>query len=186
MAVDDHLLEAEERMEKAVDRLKGEYRTVRTGRASAGLVEHLKVDYYGSPTELRQMANISCPDALLIVIKPFDGSMTQTIVKAIQASEIGIAPSTDGKVIRLSVPPLSEERRRQIVHQLKEMAEEVRVALRNVRRDAIKAIDAEDKAKTASEDDIKRGEKEATELVHKYETMADDLLAAKTKEVLET
>ncbi|HOI54035.1 MAG TPA: ribosome recycling factor [Phycisphaerae bacterium] len=184
MAVDDHLLEAEERMEKSLERLKSEYRTVRTGRASAGLVEHMKIDYYGTQTELRQMATITCPDPLMIVIKPYDASSVNTIAKAIQASDVGITPNSDGKVIRLQVPPLSEERRRQIVHQLKEMAEEVKVAMRNVRRDAIKAIDADLKAKTISEDDAKGGKDSATELIHKYEKLVDEALETKTKEVL--
>lgn len=186
MAVDDYLLEAEERMAKAADHLKSEFRTVRTGRASAGLVENLKVDYYGAPTDLRQMATISCPEPLLIAIKPYDPSSIQTIVKAIQASDIGITPSTDGKLVRLSVPPLSAERRTQLVHQLKDMAEQTRVALRNTRRDCIKAIDAEEKAKKIGEDDAKGGHDEATDLVHKYEKLVDGALEAKTKEVMET
>jgi ribosome recycling factor len=184
MAVDDHLLEAEERMEKSLERLKSEYRTVRTGRASAGLVEHMKIDYYGAPTELRQMATITCPDPLMIVIKPYDATSVNTIIKAIQTSDVGITPNSDGKVIRLQVPPLSEERRKQIVHQLKEMAEEVKVAMRNVRRDAIKAIDADLKAKTVSEDEAKDGKESATELIHKYEKLVDEALEIKTKEVL--
>lgn len=185
MAAEDHLLEAEEKMERAVEHLKNEFRTVRTGRASAGLVEHLKVDYYGSPTELRQLATITCPESLLIVIKPYDPSGVGDIVKAIQTSDIGITPISDGKLVRLAVPPLSEERRRQIVHQLKDMSEQTRVALRNLRRDCIKAIDAELKAKTISEDEAKGGRDDATDLVHKYEKMVDEALQAKTKEVLE-
>jgi ribosome recycling factor len=185
MAVDDHLLDADDRMEKAVEHLKSELRTVRTGRASAGLVEHLKVDYYGSPTDLRQLATITCPEPLLIVIKPYDPSGVQDIVKALQASDIGITPSTDGKLVRLAVPALSEERRKQIVHQIKEMSEQTRVAMRNVRREAIKAIDAEKKAKTIGEDDAKRGHDEADRLIHKYEKLADEALGAKTREVLE-
>ena len=185
MAVEDHLLEAEDKMEKAVEHLKNEFRTVRTGRASAGLVEHIKVDYYGAPTEIRQLATISVPEPLLIVIKPYDASSTQAMAKAIQASDLGITPNTDGKIIRLSVPPLSAERRKQLEHQLKDMAEQVRVSLRNVRRDAIKGIDADEKAKEASEDEAKRGRDDATDLVHKYEKQVDEALAAKSKEVLE-
>ena len=186
MAVDDHLLEAEERMEKSVERLKAEYRTVRTGRASAGLIEHLKVEYYGTMTELRQMATITCPDPLMIVVKPYDASSVGNIVKGIQASDIGITPASDGKIIRLQVPPLSEQRRNRIVHQLKEMAEEIKVAMRNMRRDAIKAIDGEQKGKEISEDQAKKGKEEATDLIHKYEKLVDAALKAKTEEVLET
>jgi len=184
--IDEALFEAEEKMDKAVEYLRNEYRGVRTGRASAGLVEHVKVNYYGAPTELRQLATISCPDALLIAIKPYDPGSTQDIVKAIQASDIGITPNSDGKVIRLSVPPLSEERRKQIVHQLKDMAEEARVSLRNIRRDCIKAIEAEQKAKEISEDDAKRGEKEATDMVHQHEKAVDEALQTKTDEVMES
>ena len=186
MAADDQLLEAEDRMEKAVERLKGEFRAVRTGRASAGLVEHIRVDYYGAPTELRQLATITCPDALLIAIKPYDVSSVQSIVKAIQTSDVGITPSTDGKIIRLQVPSLSEERRRQIVHQLKEMSEECRVSLRNIRRDAIKAIDGEEKAKSCSEDEADKAREQATELVHQYEKKVDEALGTKTREVMES
>jgi len=186
MAVDEHLLDAEDKMEKAVEHLRSEFRAVRTGRASSGLVEHLKIDYYGAPTELRQLATISCPESLMIVIKPYDVSSVQTIVKAIQTSDLGITPSSDGKLIRLNVPPLSAERRKQLVHQLKDMSEQTRVTLRNIRRDTIKAIDAEEKSKAISEDEAKTGRDEATELVHKYEKVVDELLAAKSEEVLET
>ena len=186
MAVDDHLLEAEDKMERAVGHLKSEFRAMRTGRASAGLVEHIKVTYYGAPTELRQMATITCPEPLLIVIKPYDPSSVGDISKAIQASDLGITPSSDGKVIRLAVPPLSEERRKQISHQLKEMSEQARVSLRNTRRDGIKAIDAEKKAKAIGEDDAKKGHDDATDMVHTYEKLVDQALEAKTKEVMET
>jgi ribosome recycling factor len=182
---DDTLLDAEMRMQKAVDHLKQQFRTVRTGRASAGLVEHLRVDYYGSPTELRQLATISVPDPLMIVIKPFDPGSIGDIAKAIQTSDLGITPSIEAKVIRLSIPPLSEERRKQLVHQVKETAEETKVALRNIRRDAIKAIDAEEKSKDLSEDDARAARDQATELVHKYEEQVNEILQAKTNEVME-
>ena len=185
MAVEDHLLEAEDKMEKGVEHLRNEFRTVRTGRASAGLVEHIKVEYYGTQTELRQMATISVPEPLLIVIKPYDATSLGEISKAIQASDLGITPNSDGKLIRLAVPPLSEERRKQLVHQVKDMAEQTRVQLRNMRRDCIKAIDAEEKAKQISEDDAKGGHTEATDLVHKYEKLVDEALEAKSKEILD-
>ena len=145
MAMDDILLDAEEKMEHAVDYLHKELRGIRTGRASAGLVDHIKVDYFGSPTDLRQLATIATPDATLIVIKPFDPGSIKDIEKAIFASDLGITPSVDGKVIRLSVPPLSGERRTQIAAQIKKMAEQTRVAIRNARREANKEIDKEQK-----------------------------------------
>jgi len=183
--IDDILLEAEDKMKKAVDHLRQQFRTVRTGRASAGLVEHLKVDYYGSPTELRQLATITVPDPLLLVIKPFDPGSAAGIAKSIQASDLGITPTTDGKVIRLAIPPLSEERRKQLVHQIKEMAEAIKVALRNIRRDAIHHIDAEEKQKLASEDNARAARDEATELVHTCEKEIGEVLEHKTKEVME-
>jgi ribosome recycling factor len=183
--VDDILLEAEDKMLKAVEHLKAQYRTVRTGRASAGLVEHLRVDYYGSPTELRQLATITVPDPLMLVIKPYDPGSVADIAKGIQASELGITPAVDGKVIRLTIPPLSEERRKHLVHQLKEMAEEAKVSLRNVRRDAIRQVDTEEKDKVLSEDDARSARDDATDLVHDYEKQVDEALKHKTAEVME-
>jgi ribosome recycling factor len=183
--VDDILLEAEEKMQKAAEHVKQQFRTVRTGRASAGLVEHLRVDYYGSPTELRQLATISVPDPLMLVIKPFDPGSVNDIAKGIQASDLGITPAIEGKIIRLAIPPLSEERRKQLSHQVKETAEAAKVALRNIRRDAIKHIDTEEKSKVISEDEAKRGHEGATELVHEYEKQIDEALKHKTAEIME-
>ena len=182
---DDILLEAEDRMQKAVEHLKAQMRTLRTGRASAGLVEHLKVSYYGSPTELRQLASITVPDLLMILIKPYDPGSIGDISKAILASELGITPAVDGKVIRLSVPPLSEERRKQLVHQVKEQAEETKVSLRNVRRGAIKHVDTEEKDKILSEDESRKARDDATNLVHEYEKQIDEALKHKTAEIME-
>jgi ribosome recycling factor len=180
VAAEDILLEAEDKMDKAVEHLRQQYRTVRTGRASAGLVEHLRVDYYGSPTELRQLAAITVPDPLMIVIKPYDPGSVGDISKGIQASDLGITPMVEGKVIRLAIPPLSEERRKQIVHQIKEMAEETKVSLRNIRRDAIKQADAEEKAKTLSEDEATKARDDATDMVHEHEKAVDEALRHKT------
>jgi len=183
--VDDILLEAEDKMQRAVEHLRAGLRTLRTGRASAGLVEHLRVDYYGSPTELRQLATITVPDPLLLVIKPHDPGSVSDIAKSIQASDLGITPAVDGKVIRLQVPPLSEERRQQLVQQVKDQAEETKVALRNVRRDAIKHIDGEEKAKALSEDNARKARDDATDLVHTYEKQVDEALKHKTDQVME-
>jgi len=183
--VDDILLEAEDKMQKAAEHLRHNLRTVRTGRASAGLVEHLKVDYYGSPTELRQLASVTVPDPLMLVVKPYDPGSVGDISKAIQASDLGITPAVDGKVIRLQIPALSEERRQQLVTQVKEQGEETKIALRNIRRDAIKHIDAEEKDKSVGEDDARKARDDATELVHTYEKQVDDAVQHKTDEVME-
>ncbi|HUX01632.1 MAG: ribosome recycling factor [Phycisphaerae bacterium] len=185
MPTDNILRETEDKMKKAVEHLRHEFRTVRTGRASAGLVEHLKVDYYGTPTELRQLATITVPDALMILIKPFDPGSVGDIAKSIQASDLGVTPSIENKVIRLAIPPLSEERRKQLVHQIKEMAEETKVGLRNVRRDAIKSIDAEEKQKLLGEDMARSAKDQVTEMVHKHEKQIAEVLEHKTKEVME-
>lgn len=185
MPADDILLDAEVRMQGAVEHLRTQFRTVRTGRASAGLVEHLRVDYYGSPTELRQLATITVPDPLMILIKPYDPGSVGDIAKGLQASDLGITPMVDGKVIRLAIPPLSEERRKHLVHQIKELAEETKVALRNVRRDAIKQVDAEEKDKVLGEDEARKARDDATELVHNHEKQVDEVLKHKTAEIME-
>ncbi|MBN2212590.1 MAG: ribosome recycling factor [Sedimentisphaerales bacterium] len=185
MSYDDILLEAEESMDKAVDFLRSEYRTLRTGRASTALVEHIKVDYYGAPTPLKQLANLSAPEANLIVIKPFDASSLKDIEKAIIASSLGITPNTDGRVIRLSVPALSGERRQQLANQVKQMAEQARVSVRNTRRDANKHFDQAEKDKTITEDDRDKGKKEIDDLTKKYTSQIDDVLKTKTDEIME-
>jgi len=185
MATDEILLEVEEKMEAAVEYLRKEFRGIRTGRASAGLVEHIKVEYYGSPTDLRQLATIATPDASLIVIKPFDPSSLKDIEKAIYASDLGITPSADGKVIRLSVPSLSTERRDQIAAQLKKMAEACRVAVRNARRDGNKEADRQQKASELTEDEARKAKDDIQKLTDDYEEKVTEILDAKTKEVRE-
>lgn len=186
MAMDDILLDVEEKMEGAVEYLRKELRGIRTGRASAGLVEHVKVEYYGSQTDLRQLATISTPDASMILIKPFDPSGLKDIERAIQAANIGLTPMSDGKVIRLSVPPLSGERRQQLAGQVKKMAESSRVVVRNSRRDGNKDVDTQQKASLMTEDEAKKGKDDIQELTKKYEAKIDELVAAKTKEIEET
>ncbi len=185
MAIDEILFQVEEQMEKDVEYLRDEFRGIRTGRASTGLVDHIKVDYYGSPTDLRQLATIATPDVTLIVIKPFDPSSIKEIEKAIYASDIGITPSVDGKVIRLSVPSLSTERRQQIAAQLKKIAEATRVAIRNARRDANKQADKEQKASELSEDEARKCKDDIQKLTDEYEDKTSKLLDAKTKEIEE-
>jgi len=188
MPLDMIELEAEDAMDKAVKFLKQEFRGVRTGRASPGLVEHVKVKvpaYGEAPMELKALATISTPDASLILVKPFDPTTLKDIERALQEAAIGINPQSDGKVIRLPVPPLSGERRQQIAAQVKKMSEAQKVALRNARRDAIQQIDAEKKSGELPEDDAKRGHETIDKLLKKYEGMIDEMLAAKTKEVME-
>ena len=185
MSMDEILFQAEEKMDSAVDYLRTEYRGIRTGRASVGLVDHIKVDYYGSPTDLRQLATIATPEATMIIIKPFDPSSIKEIEKAIFASDIGITPNSDGKMIRLSVPPLSTERRGQIVTQLKKMAEAARVSIRNVRRDANKQIDKQQKASELTEDEAKKGKDDVQKLTANYEKQVNEVLEAKSVEIEE-
>jgi ribosome recycling factor len=186
MAADEILLEVEEKMDSATDYLQKEFRGIRTGRASAGLVDHIKVEYYGSPTDLRQLATISTPESNLIVVKPFDPSSIKEIDRAIQASSLGITPSTDGKIIRLVVPSLSQERRLQLVGQVKKMAEASRVTIRNARRDGNKHVETQEKDGEITEDEATKAKDDIQELTKKYEKAVDDILAAKTKEIQET
>jgi ribosome recycling factor len=185
MGMDEILLDVEEKMEHDVEYLRKEFRGIRTGRASPGLVEHIKVDYYGSPTDLRQLASITTPEATLIVIKPFDPGSIKEIDKAIAASNIGINPQSDGKVIRLVIPPLSGERRHLIAAQLKKLAEAARVAVRNARRDGNKDSDHQQKATEMTEDDARICKEEIQKLTDTYEADIEELLTAKTQEIEE-
>ncbi len=186
MPIDEIELEADDAMEKAVDFLKVEYRGVRTGRASPGLIDHVKVKvaaYGDAPMDLKSLATISTPDPSLLLVKPYDPSTLKDIERALQEADIGINPQSDGKVIRLPVPALSGERREQIATQVRKLAEKQKIALRNVRRDAIQKIDAEKKAGELPEDEAKRGHDLMDKMTKKYEKAIDDLTAAKTKEV---
>lgn len=187
MDLDEILLSTEESMEKAVGYLKNELRGVRTGRASTGLVEFVKVDYYGSMTDLRSMALISTPEPSQILIKPFDATSVQAIVKAIQSAGLGLNPISEGKQVRLSIPSLSGERRQQLVASVKHMGEQAKVTVRNARRDGNKHLDQlkKDKSQGLSEDDIEKATEDVQALLKKYEGQIDDLVASKTKEVQE-
>ncbi len=187
MPMDEIEFECEEKMERSVEFFRTELRTVRTGRANVGLVDHLKVQVasYGSTMDLRELATLSTPEPSLIVIKPFDPSTLKDIERAIEASNIGITPVNDGRIIRLPVPALSGERREQLVQQIGKMAEGQRVGVRNARRDANKQIDAEKKKGDLSEDDADRCRDNVQELTDKYEGEIDKLLETKTKELEE-
>jgi ribosome recycling factor len=182
---DEILLDAEERMEKALAYLQQELVGLRTGRASPGLVESIRVNYYGSPTPLKQLANIAAPEAQLLVIRPFDASVLKEIEKAIQTSDLGLNPNNDGKVIRLNVPGLSGDQRKRLVARVKDLAEEARVAVRNIRRDANKNVDNELKAKTITEDDRDRVKDEIQELTKQYEDKVNQLAEKKSQEIME-
>jgi len=176
----------ESSMKKAVEFLEAEYKGVRTGRASTGLIDNLRVDYYGSPTPILQLATTSSPDATSIVIKPFDPSSAKEIEKAIKASDLGFTPHTDGGTIRLTIPPMSQERREKVATQVKQMGEHQKISIRNIRRDANKKIDDLQKSKEISEDDRDRSKKEIDEMTKKYTAQIDNDIKEKTKEVLES
>lgn len=182
---DEILLDAEERMEKAVNYFHDQLIGIRTGRANPGLVESVRVEYYGSPTPLKQMANISAPEAQLIVIRPFDAGSLKDIEKAIQASDLGLTPNSDGKVIRLNVPSLSGDQRKKLVARVKDLAEETRVSIRNIRRDANKNADNAEKAKTMTEDERDSLKEEIQELTRQYEAKANEHAEKKGAEILE-
>jgi ribosome recycling factor len=182
---DDILLETEERMEKAVEHLSTEYRGIRSGRATPGLVENIRVDYYGSMQPLKATSSIAIPEPRLIVIKPFDPSSIKSIEKALQTSDLGIQPSNDGKLLRLEIPPLSEERRRQLAGLVKEKGEDARVAIRNIRRDGNRQTDKAEKDKQLSEDEQRELKDEIQKLTKQYEENVDDILKRKTDEILD-
>lgn len=182
---DELLFEAEEKMEKAVDHLAHSFRGIRTGRASPGLVEGIRVDFYGALTPLPHMASISIPEPRMIMIKPFDASSTTEVVKAIQKSELGITPQSDGKIIRLILPPLSEDRRKQLSMLVRDKAEEARVAIRNVRRDANKQAKAAADDGQLPKDDFDKLLEEIDGLTKQYEKKIDDGVTKKQKEIME-
>lgn len=186
MPIDDIVLDVEEKMELVVDYFRKETRGIRTGRASVGLVDHIKVEYFGSPTDLRQLAMIATPDASMIIVKPFDPSSLKDIERAILTSDLGITPNADGNVIRLSIPPLSGERRVHLVAQIKKMAEAARVTIRNARREGNKEADRQQKAAEMTEDDAKKGKEDIQELTKTYEEKISKILDTKTKEIEET
>lgn len=185
MDQDEILLDAEERMDKAVDHFQSQLTGIRTGRATPGLVDGIRVEYYGSPTPLKQLAQISCPEPQQIVIRPFDASILGDISKAIQASDAGMAPNSDGRLIRLNVPPLSTERRREMVSRINKSAEEARISIRNIRRDANKHADQGQKDKLYSEDDCEALKEQIQELTKTYEGKVNDLAKAKEKDLME-
>lgn len=185
MSAEEILFDAEERMEKAIGVLKERLAGIRTGRASPGLVDSLRVDVYGSPTPLKQIASVSAPEPTQIVIRPYDPNTIKDIEKAIIASPLGYNPQNDGRVVRINIPALSTEVRRKMVGQIKELAEEAKVSVRNIRRDANKAADQAEKDKSLSEDQRDDVKDEVQELTKKHEKHVDDAAKMKETEVME-
>ncbi len=176
-------------MEKSLEHFETEARGIRTGRATTGLVDNIRADYYGSKTPISQLATVSVPDPRSIVVKPFDASALKEIEKAIMASGMGFNPAIEGKSLRISIPPLSEEQRIKLAGRVKSMCEEGRVSMRNVRRDTIREVETANKEKgrdmPVSEDDLKKAKGDIQNLLKEFEKKAEDILAAKSKEILE-
>ena len=185
MTTEEILLDVEERMEKAIRKLKGDLAGVRTGRANPGLVVSLRVEAYGSAIPIKQVASVAAPEPTQIVIRPYDPGTLKDIEKAILASDLGFTPQSDGRVIRLNIPPLSTEVRRRMVGRIKELAEEAKVALRNIRRDGNKMADQAEKDKELSEDDRDDTKEQIQDLIKQYESQVNDLAKAREKEVME-
>ncbi len=185
MTYDEILLDSEERMEKAVDVLKGSLAGIRTGRANPGLVDSIRVEVYGSSMPIKQLASVGAPEPSQIVIRPYDTSTMKEIEKAILASDLGFNPQNDGRVIRINIPALSTEVRKKMVARIKDLAEEARVAIRNIRRDGNKAADQSEKDKVMTEDERDRLKEEMQDLTKKYEQLVNSLSSTRESEVLE-
>jgi ribosome recycling factor len=183
--IDDTLLEAEDKMDRAVDHAKEDFATVRTGRANAGMFSKIMIEYYGTPTPLPQMASIATPEPRLVVIKPYDAGQLGPIERAIRDSDLGVNPNNDGSLIRIVIPQMTEERRREMIKVVRGKGEDAKVAIRNVRRRAKDEIDKLVKDGNAPEDDGRRAEKELDELTQKNVAALDELIKHKEAELLE-
>jgi len=184
MPIKEIISDTETKMKKALDILHDELKTVRSGRASTGLVENIKADFYGVPTPLKQMATLATPQADMIVIKPFDPGSIREIEKAIKSSDLSIAPIIDGKIIRLNIPALSEERRKQLVQQAKQTGEQTKVIVRNIRRDVIKHLEKQQKDKLITEDDLDKGKKQVDDITKEYSDKVDEVVKHKSDEIM--
>jgi len=185
MSVNDVTSDTEERMEKALGVLKNNLAGIRTGRATPGLVDSVRVTVYGSQSPLKQLASVGAPEPNQLVIRPFDPSTIKDIEKAIVASELGLNPQNDGRIIRINIPPLSADVRKKLVTRIKELAEEARISIRSVRRDAHKAIETAEKEKLIGEDDCTKAKEEVQELTKKYEAAVGDLARSRESDVME-
>ena len=178
------LAKAESKMNKTIQKLEADYADIRAGRANPDVLDKVTVDYYGAPTPINQLAAVSVTEARVLTIQPWDGSVCRAIERAIQTSDIGINPQSDGKTIRLIFPPLTEEKRKEIVKDVSKMAEDAKIALRSIRRDAIEKLKAMKKDGELTEDDLKQAEKKAQDITDKSTKIVDERSAAKQKEVL--
>lgn len=185
MPADDILLDCEERMEKAIQNLKNQLVGIRTGRANPGLVDSLRVEVYGSQTPIKQLASVGAPEPTQIVIRPYDPSVIKEIERAIIASDLGFNPQNDGRLIRINIPPLSTDVRKKMVSRIKELTEEAKVSVRNIRRDANKAADQEEKDKVLTEDECKKVKEDVQELTKKFENSAGEMAKTREAEVME-
>jgi ribosome recycling factor len=182
---DDIIAKCKAGMEKAIDAMKKEFSRVRTGRASVSLFDDIRIDYYGTPTPLNQVATLTVPEPRLITIQPWERKLIPEIERAILKSDLGLNPASDGVLVRIAIPSLTEERRKEMVKQIRRMGEDAKVAIRNTRRDANDALKKLEKGKDISEDDLKRGEKDVQDLTDIYVKKTDEVLSAKEKEVME-
>ncbi len=185
MSAEEILFDAEERMDKAISHLKSSLGGIRTGRANPGLVDSLRVEAYGSPTPIKQLASVGAPEPTQIVIRPYDPGTIKDIEKAIISSDLGFNPQNDGRMIRINIPPLSTEVRKKLVGRIRELSEEAKVSLRNVRRDANKAADQAEKDKLISEDVRDDTKNEVQELIKKYEEQVNELARKREIDVME-
>src|SRR5438046_585087 len=185
MAIDDLIQDAQRRMDKSVEAAQAEFTTLRTGRATPALLDRIQIDYYGQKTPLKQLATINAPEPRMVTVQPFDPSSLQAIERAIQESDLGLTPSNDGKVIRLPIPQLTEERRKELVKVVRGMAEEGRVAVRNVRRDVMHHLKELVKSGDVGDDDERRAEERVQKLTDEHVSKIDDLLKRKEAEILE-
>ncbi|WP_296303215.1 ribosome recycling factor [uncultured Desulfovibrio sp.] len=185
MDIETILLDTEDRMEKAMSALEREFAKLRTGRASTSLVDGIKADYYGTPTPISQMASVAVPDSRTITIQPWDKGGIAVVEKAILKSDLGLTPVNDGKIIRISIPPLTEERRKELVKVSRKYGEEAKVAVRNVRRDANDSLKKLEKDKTITEDEQKKAEADVQKLTDKFVGEVDKKCAAKEKEIMD-
>jgi ribosome recycling factor len=184
MAVDEVVKEAKSKMDKAMDVLGQDLKSFRTGRASTGLVENIRVDYYGNPTPLKQLASLAAPQSDSIVIKPFDPGSLKDIEKAIKNSDLSIAPIVDGKVVRLNIPPLSEERRESLTEKAKQTGEQTKISIRNIRRDANKQLETQEKDSEITEDDLDMGKKKIDDLTRQHTEEVDKMVQQKSEEIM--
>lgn len=183
--IDDTLLEAEDKMDKAVSVAREEFAGIRTGRPTPQMFSKITVDYYGTPTPIQQLASFATPEAMMMIISPYDKSVIDAVERAIRNSDLGVNPASDGHIVRIVMPPLTEERRREYIKSAKHKAEEARVAIRNVRRHANQVLDRLVKDGEAGEDDVKRAEKHLDDATHQHIQRVDEMLKHKESELLE-